>query len=48
MVMDLLLRLRQEHGFTLLIATHDAAITGRCERVVHLSDGRLVDDRPRT
>lgn len=48
MVMDLLLRLRQEHGFTLLIATHDAAITGRCERVVHLSDGRLVDDRTRT
>jgi putative ABC transport system ATP-binding protein len=48
MVMDLLLRLRQEHGFTLLIATHDAAITGRCKRVVHLSDGRLVDDRTRT
>ena len=25
--MDLLLHLRQEHGFTLLIATHDLAIS---------------------
>jgi len=42
MVMDLLLRLRRESGFTLLIATHDLAISGRCERMVPLSDGRVV------
>jgi putative ABC transport system ATP-binding protein len=42
MVMDLLLRLRREHGFTLLIATHDLGLSGRCERVVRLSDGRIV------
>jgi len=44
MVMDLLLRLRQEHGFTLMIATHDPGITARCTRVLRLSDGRLVAD----
>jgi putative ABC transport system ATP-binding protein len=42
MVMDLLLRLRSEHGFTLLIATHDANLTVRCERAIRLSDGRVV------
>jgi putative ABC transport system ATP-binding protein len=41
-VMDLLLQLRQESGFTLLIATHDLAISGRCESMVRLRDGRLV------
>ena len=44
MVMDLLLRLRQEHGFTLLIATHDLAISVRCERTIRLSDGHVVVD----
>ncbi|MGA8015905.1 MAG: ABC transporter ATP-binding protein [Candidatus Dormiibacterota bacterium] len=44
MVMDLLLRLRQEHRFTMLIATHDLAVSGRCERTVRLSDGRVVVD----
>jgi putative ABC transport system ATP-binding protein len=44
MVMDLLLRLGEEHGLTVIIATHDPGITARCGRVVRLSDGRLVAD----
>lgn len=43
-VMDLLLRLRDEHGLTLLIATHDAGIAARCDRVIRLVDGHVTDD----
>jgi putative ABC transport system ATP-binding protein len=42
-VMDLLLRLRKEHGFTLVIATHDTAIARRCQRTIALKDGCLVE-----
>jgi putative ABC transport system ATP-binding protein len=40
-VVDLLLRLREEHGTTLLVATHDPAVAARCDDAVHLRDGRL-------
>jgi putative ABC transport system ATP-binding protein len=40
LVMDLLLQLREKHGFTLLIATHDAEINARCGRTIVLRDGR--------
>jgi putative ABC transport system ATP-binding protein len=43
-VMDLLLHLREQNGLTLLIATHDAAIAARCDRIIRLSDGRVTDD----
>ena len=29
-------------GTTLLLITHDAALAGRCDRIVRLSDGRIV------
>jgi putative ABC transport system ATP-binding protein len=44
LVMDLLLRLRGDLGFTLAIATHDPTLTRRCERIVMLSDGRIQGD----
>jgi putative ABC transport system ATP-binding protein len=43
-VLDLLFLLHREHGVTLIIATHDAAVASRCERVVTLSDGHIVAD----
>jgi putative ABC transport system ATP-binding protein len=43
-IVALLLQLRDEHGLTLLVATHDASIATRCDRVVSLSDGRLLND----
>jgi putative ABC transport system ATP-binding protein len=41
-VMDLLFALREAHGSTLLLITHDAALAARCSRIVRLQDGRLA------
>jgi putative ABC transport system ATP-binding protein len=43
-IIALLLQLHDKHRLTLLVATHDANIAARCERVVSLSDGRLLND----
>jgi len=45
-IVDLLLELRREHGTTLVVATHDAALLERAPRVVRLRDGRVVADGP--
>jgi putative ABC transport system ATP-binding protein len=44
MVMDLLFELQARHGTTLLLITHDPALARRCDRVVRIGDGRVVDD----
>jgi putative ABC transport system ATP-binding protein len=43
-ILDLLLQLRAAHGMTVVIATHDPLLASRCERVVRLLDGRVLDD----
>ncbi|MCA8882178.1 MAG: ATP-binding cassette domain-containing protein [Rhodobacteraceae bacterium] len=43
-VMDLLFGLRDRHGATLVMVTHAPDLAARCDRVVHLRDGRLVAD----
>ena len=45
-VIDLLFELSQEAGTTLMLITHDVAIASRCDRIVHLLDGRI--DRTET
>jgi putative ABC transport system ATP-binding protein len=40
-VIDLLFALRQRMGTTLLLITHDRDLAARCDRQVHLSDGRV-------
>ena len=40
-VIDLLFELNHESGTTLLLVTHDEAVTGRCDRVLRLAAGRL-------
>jgi ABC-type lipoprotein export system ATPase subunit len=42
-VLDLLDALAEEHGFTFVVATHDAAVTARVARVVRLRDGAVID-----
>jgi ABC-type lipoprotein export system ATPase subunit len=46
-VLALLDELRREERATLVLATHDAAIAGRAERVIGLRDGRVVSDSRR-
>ena len=42
-VMDLLFALRARQGTTLILVTHDSDLVRRCERVVHLRDGEIVE-----
>jgi putative ABC transport system ATP-binding protein len=42
-IIELLLQLREAHGLTVLIATHDALVASRCDRIVRLLDGRILD-----
>ncbi len=44
-VIDLLFELNRESGATLLLVTHDEALTRRCNRVLRLSAGRLVNGK---
>jgi len=41
-VVELLFRLREEHGTTLLLVTHDPALAERCGRTLSMADGRFV------
>jgi len=43
-VIDLLFELNRESGTTLLLVTHDEALTRRCDRTLRLSAGRLQDN----
>jgi putative ABC transport system ATP-binding protein len=46
-IVDLLMALRDEHGTTVVIATHDPGIAERCDTALRLRDGRLLaPDRP--
>jgi putative ABC transport system ATP-binding protein len=45
-VMELMADLNRERGTTLALATHDPVLAGRARRVMVLSQGRVVSDRP--
>jgi putative ABC transport system ATP-binding protein len=45
-VMDLLFEMTRAKGATLVLITHDPAIAERCDRVIHVADGRITDDAP--
>jgi putative ABC transport system ATP-binding protein len=42
-IMQLLLRLNQESGTTLLIVTHDPVVAERTSRIIHIRDGVVVE-----
>ena len=44
-IMDLLFERQASTGATLFVITHDAGLAARCGRIVHLSDGHIVDDQ---
>jgi len=43
-ILQLLAELRGRSGMTIILATHDAQIAARCDRLVRLRDGAVVDD----
>jgi len=43
-ILDLLARLRHEDQMTVIIATHDPQIAARCDRLIRLRDGAVIDD----
>lgn len=43
-VIELLFELHAEHGTTLVLVTHDEAISRRCARVIRLDGGRIVEE----
>jgi putative ABC transport system ATP-binding protein len=43
-IIELLLALRERTGMTIVLATHDAVIASRCDRIVRLHDGRIIDE----
>ncbi|WP_255368765.1 ABC transporter ATP-binding protein [Agromyces sp. CF514] len=43
-VEDILFALNREHGITLVVVTHDEELAARCDRRIHIRDGRIVED----
>ena len=43
-IVDLMFELHEITSSTLVLITHDQALTERCDRIVHMNDGRLTED----
>jgi putative ABC transport system ATP-binding protein len=43
-VLELLIRLQQEHGRTMVLVTHDPTIAERAGRILRMKDGQIVSD----
>lgn len=41
-ILNLLFAIREARGVTIVLATHDTTVAARCDRVLHIADGRLV------
>lgn len=46
-ILDLLKLCHKNLGQTILLVTHDESLAAQADRVITLSDGRIVSDRPR-
>ncbi|GAA0947545.1 ABC transporter ATP-binding protein [Nonomuraea longicatena] len=43
-IVDLLFGLRESHGMTMIIATHNPELAATCDRLIRLADGRVAAD----
>ena len=43
-IIEMLFELNAETGSTLVLVTHDTEVARRCQRVFHLTDGKLIED----
>lgn len=46
-LLDLMRALNEKHNITFLFSTHDSMVMERARRILHLKDGRLIDDEQR-
>jgi putative ABC transport system ATP-binding protein len=46
-LMELFVELNEHHKTTFVIATHDQRVMAYARRVIHMLDGRIVDDERR-
>ena len=44
-VLGLLRKLNREHGQTFVLVTHDPEVGQACDRIVHMRDGMIRDER---
>lgn len=44
-VIDLLFKMNAEAGTTLVLVTHDLQLAERCDRILHMDAGRIVQDQ---
>lgn len=44
-IMDLLVRLNEEQGQTLVLVTHDAAVSSRAHRILRMRNGQIVQEQ---
>ena len=42
-IMEMLFNLRDRHGSTLILVTHDSELAARCDRIVSLRDGKVEE-----
>ena len=43
-LMEMMLKLNEDHRITFLLSTHEALVMDMCHRVIKLRDGQVVDD----
>jgi putative ABC transport system ATP-binding protein len=46
-ISDLLFELNHQQGSTLVLVTHDETLAARCQRVLRLHQGKLLEEAPR-
>ncbi len=44
-IMEILVRLNREQGQTLVLVTHDAAVSGRAHRILKMRNGTIVEEQ---
>jgi len=44
MILDLIVRMQEEHHMTLVLVTHDMGVARRAHRAIQMKDGHIIAD----